>query len=274
MQAKLEIIERLIRQQGVQVTDGLQRVSDQILIAMGRNILTAVPQMNANGPERFAQERYLASQRSNIFPLVNNSATMRNKFSVPDLYQDQFQPCSCRPKSKCATFRKGNIGFDALSQSSHRDDCPSRHSGWRLWYYSFTVCLHPLLDKVVEFTLGAATGPGGWTIMPPLKVNNIVKRSESPIFQAFQRFPKLCLIESASRNDHRIYRRSQRSDQKRFRAGWEDARYVWSPETGRHLEDIEFLLRKETSCGRFSGSDVAENGLTILFVSLLILFVA
>ncbi|EEQ29110.1 hypothetical protein McanMca71_000843 [Microsporum canis] len=106
-------------------------------------------------------------------------------------YSPPLLPLPCR----CRTQRNRTVnGYDQLSLSyetiqSHEWTCPLSKSARYTWKYRLSVRLLPFVKKTVEVVLGGTAQGGGFQLTRPLLVVPTVKRSESYIFQLFDKFP-------------------------------------------------------------------------------------
>ncbi|KAH9231281.1 hypothetical protein K456DRAFT_444836 [Colletotrichum gloeosporioides 23] len=175
--------------------------------------------------------------------------------------------CSCRPRIETNSMRLWSFQVQNFRRNDHRDDCPYRLSGTRLWSHSWSAHLRPFLDRVLEISLGASTGPGGtWTIFLPLRCRKFVERSKSPVFSAFDRLVELSVQKKACR-----MRASKLQSWWSDNSCQKDAEEMhfyeiqWQPCTRQNLKNLDQCLRDEISHGRFSGEETDQNGFTILF---------
>lgn len=126
----------------------------------------------------------------------------------------------------------------------------SLHGPSRSWSYSVVARLGTFLSKSLEFTLGGLWGAGEWSIGPSLRLRNILERSQSPLFRAF---------DGIMRNE--CWRKTYINDSA-YAMGlgsWDTA--LLEPE----IDNLVSRLREETDTGRLRDYD--EWGNTFLFVS-------
>ncbi|KAK3317661.1 hypothetical protein B0T19DRAFT_295517 [Cercophora scortea] len=133
--------------------------------------------------------------------LVTHSSTLRESCDtiLPRPGHDESNPdespshrllswesCRCRKKRLRQHHQHARyIGTHYEETVDHEPPCILAVSASRSWAYTLSVTLLPLISKTVEFTWGATSGGGGFSVMPPLRVYSTVERRASPIFQAF-----------------------------------------------------------------------------------------
>lgn len=201
------------------------------------------------------------------------------------------QSCRCRLSRRYRDSRFWRLSLRAEESSEHRRGCPYANSGVRSWSYSARAALTPFLNFTLELAIGATIKGRSWSMAPPLRFYGTVKRSESPLFQAFDRLPSLCIKNIRRRNGHIIYSHDPGRD---TAPDSSHAMILTSTQMRRHLPGLEVVIpderefywvemdedaikqqlvdlcgqvRSEIERGNASGADSDEDGLTLLFVS-------
>lgn len=182
--------------------------------------------------------------------------------------------CRCRLSRQSSHTKIWGLSFRAEESNEHRPDCHYAKSGSRSWSYSMRAVLAPFLNATLELAIGATTGHGNWSMAPPLRFHGTVKRSQSPLFQAFDRFPALCVkrvfdsyhpgctILSWFQMENILPEIHSRDLFTRFYF------YVeWDiGNTKRQLSDLGYRIRLAIESGHASGTDSDEQGQTLFFV--------
>ncbi|KAI0475621.1 hypothetical protein GGR56DRAFT_646689 [Xylariaceae sp. FL0804] len=160
--------------------------------------------------------------------------------------------CNCNRQPQIAETKVWRLKFRKEATTTHSEHCMLYRTGARSWSYSVLAWLYPFLNQTMELTIGASTGAGIWTISPPLRFHGTVKRSDSPLFQAFDRFNEFCY-------------------DRRMDTGWWRLRHPLDKDdfidTLEQLQFLRMTLQQLVTDGKASGSDSDENGDTILVVS-------
>jgi hypothetical protein len=98
----------------------------------------------------------------------------------------------CRCKSHTSASRRTLGPFGLRIESGYMTTCPL-HGQQRSWGVFVTTKLSPVLNGVLDMALGFQSGGRQWGISQPLRFRATVKRSESPLFQAFDTFQQYLL---------------------------------------------------------------------------------
>ena len=114
--------------------------------------------------------------------------------------------CRCRATRQSSATKIWGLSFRAEESSEHRPRCAYAASGTRSWSYSARTALMPFLNATLELALESTTRPGYSSISPSLRFHGVVRRSQSPLFQAFDRLPAKCIASPYS------FRRVESSD--------------------------------------------------------------
>lgn len=208
-------------------------------------------------------------------------------------------PCQCRVSRRYKSTNIWRLTFRAEELSQHRPKCPYSRSGIRCWSYSARAALAPFLNSTLELAIGATMKGRSWSMAPPLRFHGIVKRSESPLFQAFDRLPGLIAKNVWCVPWNNVYKQNA---EEYIPATALDARisswiYSWDMEhllpeyyigewpkltefyvewdvdlTKHHLAKLCHQIRLEIEQGHASGADMDEAGRTLLFVSCIALW--
>lgn len=260
-------IQSMIRRQEAKTSSELRLLRDQLMGALVglQNSDSLRPQIG--DPDLTPEARRTLEVDTRIV-LIRYPAALQTAWDNSVRSRQRFKPCRCRPSTEYSTTKVWNWRFEAVNKFSHRKSCPYRRNGGYFWAYSLYANLHPFLNRTMELTLGAATGPGGWCMAPPLRFRKTVKRSGSSVFRAFDMLPDMCCIKryNSSEQDKRnqICWIRDKTSFNRLHSFY----LTWLPCTAEHLRSLNQLLRVELAQGTFSGLESDESGSTILFVSI------
>lgn len=188
--------------------------------------------------------------------------------------------CQCRVSRQYKGTRLWGLSFRSEKVNEHRPGCAYAKSGSHAWSYSARAALTPFLNVTLELAIGAMTGPGSWSMTSPLKFYGTVRRSQSPLFQAFDHiyslFVKRVIPRSeASRLDTSSYTFFRAQEVERYfsdsniRDQVDSSFYVeWDLHASRnHLDDLCRRIHLEIASGHAFGTYSDEQGRTLLFVS-------
>ncbi|KAF2453668.1 hypothetical protein BDY21DRAFT_123690 [Lineolata rhizophorae] len=164
------------------------------------------------------------------------------------------RPCNCVARRRRDWTRRGRFAVVYQSRATHDQQCPFYEmTGWS-WSYRFSAQLLPFLRKTVELTLGAGSGGRSPGLTSSLRFYGTVKRSESPIFQAFDSIPKLCASKTYA-------------EYSRFHFVDDRGTFVYKWDCTRVKEELSGLCQRLwdiLTSGSASASDKDENGNTAL----------
>jgi hypothetical protein len=191
------------------------------------------------------------------------------------------RPCQCRVSRQYKGTRLWGLSLRSEKVNEHRPGCAYAKSGSQSWSYSARAALTPFLNVTLELAIGAMTGPGSWSMTSPLKFYGTVRRSQSPLFQAFDRIYSLCLkkrvvLKSEAGDLDTPHCRFFSSEKVKsylsdFNTGDQKDHYFyteWDLDALRNLlDDLCRRLPLEIANGHASGTDSDEQGQTLLFVS-------
>ncbi|OTA68779.1 hypothetical protein K449DRAFT_419385 [Hypoxylon sp. EC38] len=168
--------------------------------------------------------------------------------------------CRCRTGNYTSRWACGRLAFRYETRALK--SCPV-HGKARAYSYSIEANLNPFLRGTLELTLGLLSGVKGWQIAPPLKFKSTVKRSESLLFQAFDQWGKDFFdfltrpkIHTPGPSNIIVDINSE-----------EEGGLVWKCHKQFVRSSILKLARRieeVTKSGQASGSDVDEDGSTLL----------
>ncbi|KAB5576264.1 hypothetical protein GE09DRAFT_619909 [Coniochaeta sp. 2T2.1] len=116
------------------------------------------------------------------------------------------QRCRCRrPFRKFTDTTFWALSFRAEESSEHWPECRYAKSGARSWAYSARAALTPFLNLTLELAIGATARGTTWSLASPLRFHGTVRRSKSPLFQAFDKLPSSCVSLYAIKNEEGDY---------------------------------------------------------------------
>ncbi|KAK9783949.1 putative Fungal N-terminal domain-containing protein [Seiridium cardinale] len=174
--------------------------------------------------------------------------------------------CTCRQGRTAKVWTYGRMGFRVEKQNIRH--CLA-HGKVHSWSYAIQAKLGPWLNGVLEFTLGLQRYGHSWSPQTPLKFRATVKRGDSLLFKLFDEFvatcPQIQIWEpelEAELSDAVVCRQA-----KGYRL------LLWNKEaTERHMARLVRSIREVISSGRASGSDVDEQGHTLLMEVFYLIF--
>lgn len=175
--------------------------------------------------------------------------------------------CRCKAGTYKELWTYGKLGFRSKTQTLIA--CPI-HGKKKSSTFSIEAKLSLFLTGTLELTLKLVSGRTGWEIAPSMKFKSIVKRSESPIFQLFDRFVETWAIHLS---EDEYYAMKSQDPSKVVMMKWNThlKKHQWFTCGEKALnEGILSLIRgieESITSGRASGTDVDENGSTLLVVS-------
>ncbi|KAB5540237.1 hypothetical protein GE09DRAFT_1192021 [Coniochaeta sp. 2T2.1] len=213
------------------------------------------------------------------------------------------QRCRCRPFREFTDTSFWGLSFRAEESTEHWPRCRYAKTGARSWAYSARAALTPFLNLTLELAIGATARGTAWSLASPLRFYGTVRRSKSPLFQAFDRLPSSCVSLCAMKNEQGDYvvkdEHGETKDGARFDVIpdlheyylWQaNLRLIlpdyWHEEASQNifvqwnrdavkcrLKDLSRQIRHMVQQGTSVG-DVDEEGRTIMFsfVSLVLLF--
>ncbi|OIW32736.1 hypothetical protein CONLIGDRAFT_277018 [Coniochaeta ligniaria NRRL 30616] len=189
--------------------------------------------------------------------------------------------CRCRTSYSVSDTTIWRLTFRTECRTDHRRDCPYAKDGYRFRAFSTKVALTPFLKGTLQCVIGATTGPGFWSMAPPLRYHGNVQRITSPLFQAFDQSPALCaktVVPVRALGVDDVRRRGRMwfavdgllqnipAFELRDIGYWEQFVIEWdTPSTELQLRSLVSRIRTELSHGRASGMEMDEQGHTILF---------
>lgn len=172
--------------------------------------------------------------------------------------------CRCKAGTYKELWTYGKLGFRSKTQTLIA--CPI-HGKKKSSTFSIEAKLSLFLTGTLELTLKLVSGRTGWEIAPSMKFKSIVKRSESPIFQLFDRFVETWAIHLS---EDEYYAMKSQDPSKVVMMKWNThlKKHQWFTCGEKALnEGILSLIRgieESITSGRASGTDVDENGSTLL----------
>ncbi|KAK1725835.1 uncharacterized protein BDZ83DRAFT_277457 [Colletotrichum acutatum] len=184
------MLQELFRQQNQHIAEERKALRNKML-----SILTRPDSFN-NQSSVFRWE--ISPQRQEELASNTRAALFRNPENLQDGFDHSvrglstFKYCHCRTRTKVRDMRMGPLKLQTTQKSDHRPGCQHSQLGSTSWSYTVCAILYSFLHKTMELAIGAATGPGGFFLAPPLRFRNIVRRSESEIFRSFDLFPTIC----------------------------------------------------------------------------------
>ena len=101
--------------------------------------------------------------------------------------------CRCRPVREFTDTSFWGLSFRAEESNEHWAGCRYAKSGARSWAYSARAALTPFLNLTLELAIGATARGTAWSLASPLRLYATVRRSGSPLFQAFDSLPFSCV---------------------------------------------------------------------------------
>ncbi|KAK6062948.1 hypothetical protein SCUP515_12872 [Seiridium cupressi] len=164
--------------------------------------------------------------------------------------------------------KSGRMGeWDSVENQNIRH-CPA-HGKVHSWSYSIQTKLGPWLSGVLEFTLGLQRHGHSWSPHTPLKFRATVKRTDSLLFKLFDEFvatcPQVQTSEPLEPRSPEEFVRAKQGKQRRL--------LLWNKEaTERNMTHLVRSIREVISSGRASGSDVDEQGHTLLMEIFYLIF--
>lgn len=165
--------------------------------------------------------------------------------------------CKCRAGASTTRWAYGPVGLRLETQAV--PSCPI-HGKKRGWSFSVEAKLSPFLRGTLDLTLGLICGTKGCEIARPLTFKSTVKRSESPIFQLFDRFIEtwgtLRPFEPCRSTGQLVTINSSW-----FGLSWDEE--LLSKGFSHLIHGIVHSIESNQA----SGSDVDEHGRTLLMVS-------
>lgn len=209
-------------------------------------------------------------------------------------------PCQCKVFRRYRSKDIWRLTFRAEEINQHQPGCPYSKSGVRSWSYSARAGFAPFLHSTLELAIGATMKGRSWSMAPPLRFYGTVKRSESPLFQAFDRLPGL-IAKKVLRVPWGFVYRQDMFEEYVLGIGLDTGSFFWFtswqmkilfPEYDiggphwhtdyyvewdvdlmkHHLANLCRQIRLEIEQGRASGADSDEQGRTVLFVSCIALW--
>jgi hypothetical protein len=220
--------------------------------------LAEVSQTPSPDPARMENSVFEVDVQLGTLKLENNDERVPTGIKAAegpvDLRRQKRWRCRCSTGRQMSVWNYGRFRFRIESQAIQ--SCPL-HGKMGSWSYSITAQLIPWLKRILELTLGAYSGPDSWYIAPPLKLRAIVKRSESPIFQLFDRLIGSFLYKVDLSREMFLCR----STNKRISFDWGNENATLS------LADLSHTIDGIIRSGVSAGSDADEYGSTLLFVS-------
>jgi hypothetical protein len=187
-----------------------------------------------------------------VFELNTKTKTMRLGCTTR---RPKVVRCKCQRGRSSVLRRFCPFGFRIDNQKCQ--EC-SVHGKLSSWSFSIEAKLSPWLNGALEFTLGVLSGRQGWSLLSSLKFHATVKRSKSPIFTLFDKLIRTC---STPRLSHRSPYGYVVPNVKVISLKWN------TYDTRRNLRQLVQGIEKAISFGEASGSDMDENGCTLLTVS-------
>ncbi|KAI0158528.1 hypothetical protein BJ166DRAFT_306454 [Pestalotiopsis sp. NC0098] len=165
--------------------------------------------------------------------------------------------CRCRSNMVSETRRFGPFAYKTGRQASQV--CPL-HGRIGQKSYSIEANLSPWANGFLQLSLGMLFQGGTWSILPPLKFQGTVKRSESPIFRLIDDF-----ISSCSTMEKWNYYVTGIQGPLEDNAYNEYIRLSWdSQRTKDELAGVLHGIEEAAATGLASYSDMDERGSTLL----------
>ncbi|KAI1087864.1 hypothetical protein F5B19DRAFT_473769 [Rostrohypoxylon terebratum] len=166
--------------------------------------------------------------------------------------------CTCKVRESLKLWNYGPLGFKIESRGAQ---CCPFHGKRRSTNYTVEAKLTPWINRTLELAL--ALGSGKITeICPSLKFRAIVKRSDSPVFQLFDRVLDECVTVDTSVNYNYPYAVpgiiARSGTRKVYKAFWDYRR------SSRAMQELVRELIEVIMAGKASGDDSDENGNTLL----------
>ncbi|KAK9416809.1 putative Fungal N-terminal domain-containing protein [Seiridium unicorne] len=267
MEIKNKALVELIREQSL-----LDRTA--ILADVRNELRTQL--MGASAPyQRTPQE--LTRTKDSVFELNLTAGTATYSYSaIPSVGQINREgltysssspwKCTCRQGRSTKVWTYGKMGLRIENQNIRH--CPV-HGKVHSWSYAIQAKLGPWLNGVLEFTLGLQRYGHNWSPQTPLKFRATVKRGDSLLFTLFDEFvatcPQLQILGSEAECEY--------SDKVVCRQAKRHRLLLWNKEaTERHMARLVRSIREVISSGRASGSDVDEQGHTLLMEIFYLMF--
>ncbi|KAK4167788.1 hypothetical protein QBC43DRAFT_285681 [Cladorrhinum sp. PSN259] len=167
------------------------------------------------------------------------------------------ETCGCRPVRRLKRIGSSRSSYSFDTRGRHEPNCPYGVSDAS--WHRFSFQLLPLFNKKLEFALGAIRNAGGLHLEMPIQLYSVVKRSESAIFQRFEKFAENCGARKLASKANNVYSFIDCTDHSRF------GEYEWDViAVRRELSDMHRFLRDTKTKGLGSARDKDEHGYTIL----------
>lgn len=168
--------------------------------------------------------------------------------------------CRCRSNMVSEIRKFGPFAYKTERQASQV--CPF-HGRIGQKSYSIEANLSPWANGFLQLSLGMLFQGETWSILPPLKFQGTVKRSESPIFRLIDDFISSCsTMEKWNFHDTQIVGPLRGNSQMEFvRLSWDSQR------TKDGLAGVLHGIEEAAATGLASYSDMDERGSTLLTVS-------
>ncbi|KAI2469792.1 hypothetical protein F4781DRAFT_392969 [Annulohypoxylon bovei var. microspora] len=166
--------------------------------------------------------------------------------------------CRCKAGISTTVWSYGKLGFRSKTQPVI--SCPI-HGKRHEWSYSIEAKLSPFLLGTLELTLGLLSGRKGWGIESPMKFKSVVKRSESPIFQLFDHFVETW---ATTISEEEYYARTHSIS--KWNVPLKKQQYFICEKQSfeKGVSSIIRGIQDSITSGQASGSDMDENGSTLL----------
>lgn len=169
----------------------------------------------------------------------------------------RFPRCKCR-SNKLSTTRKFGP-FVSKTDPSAFQVCPL-HGRIARKAFSIEMNLTPWVKGSLQVSLGMLFQGNTWSILPPVKFQGIVKRSDSPIFRLIDDFISSCSTMENFYGPQRQRVRLLLEDSTGVRLAWDSQR------TKDGLATITHGIQEAVATGLASYSDTDERGCTLLTV--------
>lgn len=168
--------------------------------------------------------------------------------------------CRCRSNMVSETRKFGPFAYKTGRQASQI--CPL-HGRIGQKSYSIEANLSPWANGLLQVSLGMLFQGGTWSILPPLKFQGTVKRSESPIFRLIDDFISSCsTMEKWNYDDTKTVGPLEGNAEDEYvRLSWDSQR------TKDGLAGVLRGIEESAATGLASYSDMDERGSTLLTVS-------
>lgn len=169
--------------------------------------------------------------------------------------------CQCKVGRSLKVWNYGPLGFKIENQGAQHCPLHKRSST----NYTIEARLTPWINKTLEFALLLGNGKKS-EISPSLRFRATVKRSESPMFQLFDRVLDQCLTIDYSTTFKTPWLvegiatgLESRGDY--YRATWDEKKII------QKFDELVRGVMEVIIDGQASGDDSDENGSTLLIVS-------